>query len=90
MIYIYDTNGYKGDFGSRRTVDNYDKIANDLDLNIVFNFFRDGFAIDVPKFIEEFGSIDFSGFGEVEDLGKELLNTFKDCKGIIILSEGAE
>ena len=44
MLYIYDVDGYKGDFGSRLTVNEYEAIAGALKLNTIINFFKEGFT----------------------------------------------
>lgn len=88
MLYIYDVDGYKGDFGSRLTVNEYEAIAGALKLNTIINFFKEGFTVELKRLITEWAQIDFSGFGELEELGLEILGVFKKCKEIIILTEG--
>lgn len=88
MLYIYDVDGYKGDFGSRLTVNEYEAVAKALKLETTIDFFNEGFTIEVKQLIEGWEQIDLTGFGELEELGLEILEVFKKCKEIAILSEG--
>jgi len=88
MIYIYDVDGYKGDFGSRRTVDEYEAIFKQFDLTTAIDFFKEGFTIELEQLINDWEQIDFTGFNELSELGLEILEVFKKCKEIVILTEG--
>ena len=88
MLYLYDVNGYQGDFGSRMTVDIYDDIVNKLGLTTAIDFFNEGFTVELEQLINDWEQIDFSGFGELQELGLEILEVFKKCKEIVILTEG--
>jgi len=90
MIYIYDVDGYVGDFGSRKSVAEFEDIAIRLGLKNLKELFIDGFSIDTEEVIEEFNKIDTSSFSELAETAKEILDIFQKSKEIIILTEGNE
>jgi len=89
MYYIYDENGFKGDFASLFTVTEFESIAKEHELPALQQFLDDGFSLDIKAVIRDLSTLDFR-FAELDDVKSDLISVLESCSGMIILSNGGE
>ena len=89
MFVLYDSTGYKNDFGSSYTVRLFRNIARKLVLKELLAFLTNGFTINKDELINDLENINFN-FSEYEELVNELIDMIEDYEDIVILTNELE
>ena len=81
MFYIFDQDGYKGDFGSAETVAALEEIG----LKEFNSLLSAGFTLEPEKIIDEIEGIG-DVFSEFSDILNSIAETLKSCGGFAMIS----
>ena len=81
MYYIFDQDGYKGDFGSTETIAAIEEIGL-VELN---KFLAAGFTLNPEKVVGEIEGVGYV-FSELNDILMDTAEVLDECVGLAILS----
>lgn len=88
MLYIYDGDGYKIDFGSSDMFDLYESVAKRFSLPILSELLKNGFTTNIQDLYTELASIGLNAVSELTDHLTEFAEVVANGKEIIIITDG--
>jgi hypothetical protein len=86
-FYVYDEDGYKGDFGTNKGAHDYMAYLFGLDREELEDFTRDGYDISPEALLESLKDVN-PPKGDITSTHENFLSILEKCKGIVILSNG--
>jgi len=85
---IYDENGYVGDFATTKGLTDFMKWCESTDDVDLINFYKDGMYI-YPEALKESLELYDPPVGDIKKTYDNFLDLLPKCKGIVIVSDGA-